>query len=145
MRCKVLAMSWRPVKRKFCHFWISKRYLFGPQIGTFLDQNRYRKVLKSFVLLCLWRFLSFPFESVKIRFSANLWGPERVRKCSKQFKLQRFSNSPKSTFFMIFQFFRGPRHAQNSGKHNVLEDSWTLLGISSDRIYDLLHFHMFLI
>ena len=45
---------------------------------------------------------------------------------------------------MTFQFFRGPRHAQNNGKHNVLEDSWTLLGISSDRIYDLLHLHMFL-
>ena len=46
---------------------------------------------------------------------------------------------------MTFHFFRGSHYAQNSGKHNVLEDSWTLLGISSDRIYDLLYFHMFLI
>ena len=72
LKIKVLAMFWRPVKLKFGHFWTSKRYLSGPQIGTFLTQNRYRKVPKSCVLLCLWRFLSFPSESVKIQFSAKL-------------------------------------------------------------------------
>ena len=46
MTSKVLAMFRRPVKRKFYDFWTSKRDLFGPQIGTFLEQNPHRKIIK---------------------------------------------------------------------------------------------------
>ena len=45
---------------------------------------------------------------------------------------------------MPFQFFRGPQHVQNSGKHNVLEDSWTLLRSKTNPKLDLLHFYTFL-